>query len=209
MNPPISQVPQMLKKLYHLNKLHLTEFGPEILDQQVKIVPGELFTWLIAVYADNPSLERELYEVMKRSVYDFCVDLGTDQGLDDAEMLNLLLKMSQLFGYGTVNIKEYDGESNRASFYVWNLPSHDLEEEFSFKGDTYWAGMLAGGMSYVFGSPVEALETQCILEGAESCDFVIAPRQTLKNEFPELFSDKFEGSASIRNAETLPESHGT
>lgn len=210
MNPQISQVPKMLKKLYHLNKLDLTRHGPKILNQEVKIVPGDLFTWLIAVYADNPSLEREMYEMMKRSVYDFCIDMGADQGLDSAEMLNLLMQLSQVFGYGTVNIKEYDADNKRASFYVWNLPSNDLQKDLSFKGDTYWAGMLAGGMSYVFGEPVEALETQCILEGEDSCDFVIAPEETLKTEFPELYSDKFEGDAAIRNTNTLPDrSNGT
>lgn len=181
----------LVKSLYHLGKIRLTETGPEILDQEVLVVPKDLFTQLIELYADDPLLEQAVYRVMRDAVYQFCDDIDTAQDLEPAELMQVLLHLTRLNGYGHIEINEYDREKHMAAFYVWDLPSEDVGEEYTFKGDTYWAGMLAGGMTYVFDRYVAALETQCILEDGNSCRFVVAPPETLKEEYPDLYRDKF------------------
>lgn len=181
----------LMKSLYHLGKIRLTENGPEILNQEVLIVPKDLFTHLIKLYANDMTLERGIYRMMRTSVYRFCQEIDSDQDLEPAELMQALLHLTQLNGYGHIEINDYDKEKQMATFYVRNLPSEELRGTYTFKGDTYWAGMLAGGMSYVFQEDVNALETQCVLEGRNSCRFVVAPDNTLQQEYPDLYREKF------------------
>jgi hypothetical protein len=182
----------LMKSLYHLGKIRLSDTGPEILDQNVLIVPQDLFRKLIELYADNPLLEQAIYRVMRDSVYEFCDEIDSHEDLEPAELMQVLLNLTRLNGFGDIEIADYDSEKHMATFYVWNLPSDDVDAAYSFKGDTYWAGMLAGGMTYVFDRYVEALETQCILEDENSCQFVVAAPETLQTEYPDLYRAKFE-----------------
>lgn len=192
MNMDVSKTVDLVKSLYHLGKIGMTEKGPKLLDQQVVVVPRDLFRELIELYANDPVMEYTIYHVMKRSVYRFCANIDEEQDLDPAEMLQVLLQLTKLNGYGHIEINDYDRESRTAAFYVRDLPSEDVAPGYTFKGDTYWAGMLAGGMSYVFNEEVDGLETQCILEDHNSCRFLVAPRETLESKHPELYEQKFE-----------------
>lgn len=187
----VSKTVDLVKSLYHLGKIRLTETGPELLDQEVLIVPKDLFTKLIELYADDPVLETAIYRVMRESVYDFCAEVDEAKELTPAELMEILLNLTKMNGYGHIEINDYDKEKQMAVFYVRNLPSEELSEDYAFKGDTYWSGMLAGGMSYVFQEEIHALETQCVLEEKHSCRFVTAPKDTLKQEYPDLYREKF------------------
>ncbi len=191
----------MVKTLYNRGKLRLTEEGPELLDQQVLIVPRDLFTELIQLYHDNPVLEQTIYQVMRQSVHDFCVSINEENDHEPAEMLHILLHLTRLNGYGNIEINDYNAAERTAVFYVRKLPSENVGDDYTFKADTYWAGMLAGGMSYVFGEQVDALETQCVLEGHNSCRFLVGPRELLSGRYPDLYENKFPGDRKRCNGE--------
>lgn len=187
----------IMRTLYHVGKLRMTSEGPELLGQNVMLIPRSLFPKLIGIYADNPELERGIYDMMHDTVYEFCASFDDKQDLSPAELLRILMRLTKLNGYGHIEINDYAIEDTTAAFYVRNLPSEDMEHERAFKGDTYWAGMLAGGMSYVFQQEVNALETQCVLEGAPSCRFIVAPKQQLQQEYPDLYREKFARKTEV------------
>ncbi len=193
---------EFAKSLHLLGKARITDTGPEMLGQRIMIVPRELFTEFIDLYREDPEMEQTMYRTMKKSVYSFCADLDDDRDLEPAELLNTLLKLTKLNGFGHIEINDYDREMKEAVFYVRNLPSDELDDTEPFKGDTYWSGMLAGGMSYVFQQDVECLETQCMLEGENSCKFLVAPKTTLRQRHPQLFREKFP--AETRNDARTP-----
>lgn len=197
------KIVEFAKHLHLLGKTRITDTGPEMLGQQVMIVPRDLFTQLIDLYRDDPELERAMYETMKETIREFCANVDSDQEMDPAELLNTLLKLTKLNGFGHIEINDYDNEHREAVFYVRHLPSDDLQEGEPFKGDTYWAGMLAGGMSYVFQEEVDCLETQCILEGENSCQFVVAPRDTLRARYPDLYEEKFSEETTATERATV------
>lgn len=185
---------QLARSLHYLGKINLSDRGPQLLGQQVMIVPRPLFTRLIELYEDDPEMERAIYEVMKRAVYDFCAELDDAEDMDPATLLQTLMRLTKLNGYGHIEISDYAEEEHTTTFFVRKLPSENADA--TFKGDTYWAGMLAGGMSYVFDRDVDALETQCILEGSNSCRFLVAPRSLLQEEYPGLYEEKLAASVS-------------
>lgn len=189
---------ELVKSLYHLGKFRLTEKGPELMGEQVVVVPRGLFADIVELYSDNAELERATYEVMKKSVYKFCESLDTGRDTPPAQMLGMLMRLTSLNGYGDIEINMYDEDARKAAFFVKHLPSETLSETADFKGDTYWAGMLAGGMSYVFDENMDCLETRCILEGETSCRFHIARPEVLAEEYPELYREKFGQSEVVQ-----------
>lgn len=193
----IWNVLKMMKNLYYLGKIRITDAGPETLGVPVMIIPRVLYTRLIEVYANNPAMELQIYNVMKHTTQEYSDELGASQDMEIAEMLETLFSVANIYGYGRIEISDYDRDTPMAAFFIRHLPSDEANPDQPFKGDTYWAGMLAGGLSYIFDQDVECLETQCKLEGHNSCRFVVAPRNVLKKEYPECYKQKFENPACL------------
>ena len=92
-------------------------------------------------------------------------------------MVDILTKLAEMNGYGKLQLVKLDYVKKEAIFHMGHLPS-ELIATNDTKGkiaDRYWAGMLAGGASWIFGKDVDAIEIRCVADGKESCEFVVNP----------------------------------
>ncbi len=162
-------------KLLIGRELKFEEGSLTIFDQRVLIVPVELILLLIEKSVADEKFEQSIYDVMKKSVYSFCQTLGTRRGIEPKKMVDLLINLAEMNGYGKLQLIKLDYDKKEAVFHMRHLPSEALlEKELSKRiVDRYWAGMLAGGASWIFGEDVNATETRCVADGKESCEFVV------------------------------------
>lgn len=181
---------EFARKLMLSRKLKMERGELELLDQEVLIIPKNLLRRIIEVYAEQPGLERDIYRIMKESVREFSAEIDSDHSFTPRELLDTLLKLTELNGYGNIEVVNYNPEDKMVSFMIKNLPSERMRDQYSFKADTYWAGMLAGGVSYIFQADIDAVETQCVVEGENQCEFLAAPPDVLREKHPDLYEEK-------------------
>ncbi|MBI2938358.1 MAG: hypothetical protein HYY22_09135 [Thaumarchaeota archaeon] len=162
-------------KLLLGRELKFEEGRLSIFDQRVLIVPVELILLLIEKSVADEKFEQAIYDVMKKSVYGFCQTLAKRRGIEPKKMVDLLINLAEMNGYGKLQLINLDYDKKQAIFHMRSLPSEALLEKKLGKRivDRYWAGMLAGGASWIFGEDVDAVETRCVADGKESCEFVV------------------------------------
>ena len=164
-------------KLLLSRQLKFEEGRLTIFDQRVLIVPVELILLLIEKSVVDRKFERLIYDVMKKSVYNFCQALANRRGVKPKEMVRILINLAEMNGYGKLELIKLDYENKEAVFHMRHLPSELITKQARSKiADRYWAGMLAGGASWIFGKDVDATETRCVADGKESCEFVVSGR---------------------------------
>lgn len=138
-------------------------------------MPVELILLLIEKSVVDEKFERAIYDVMKKSVYNFCQTLGKRRGIEPKKMVDLLTNRAEMNGYGKLQLISLDYDKKQAVFHMRSLPSEALFGKELGKRivDRYWAGMLTGGASWIFGEDVDATETRCVADGKKSCEFVV------------------------------------
>jgi len=140
-------------------------------------VPVELILLLIRKSGNDKKFEHSIYDVMKESVYRFCKTLARRRDVKAKEMVQILVNLAEMNGYGKLKLIKLDYEKKQAIFHMRHLPSELLTSKKGFGNlkvvDMYWAGMLAGGASWIFREDVNAIETRCVIDGKESCEFIV------------------------------------
>ncbi len=177
-----------VSKLLIAKQLSFDKGKLKIFGKRVVIIPIELFEMIIKLSMKNKKFEKDLYNAMENSVHQFCIDLNKKQPLKKEDMLEILMNLTEMNGYGEIKIVKIDYEKKFAIFNFKGLPSETLvfEKLDSKTVDNYWGGMLAGGMSYIFGEEVDAIETLCIVTGKQFCEFVVGSRKFL-NEYKKKY----------------------
>ena len=180
------------KKLMFARLLNFEKGNLTLLDQKVLIVPFSLMALLMQIYLKNKALERAVYNVMKDSVYNFCMVGDKRFHFKPKKLLEVLLQLTEMNGYGEIKVGKLDFEKKRVVFITKGLPSKTLEKKKNTYADTFWCGMLAGGMSYIFkDETIETLEIACVISGAPTCKFVAARKDFLSEKYTDLYRKKF------------------
>jgi predicted hydrocarbon binding protein len=168
-------VVSFVDKLLLSRQLRFEEGKLTIFDQRVLIVPVELILLLIEKSVVDRKFEQLIYDVMKKSVYNFCKSLAQRRSVKPKEMVQILINLAEMNGYGKLELIKLDYKTKEAVFHMRHLPSELISKRAKTRVvDRYWAGMLAGGASWIFGKDVDAIETRCVADGKESCEFVVA-----------------------------------
>ncbi len=64
-----------------------------------------------------------MYDVMKESVYNFCQVLAKRRGVRPREMVDILIKLAEINGYGMSQLVKLDYEMKEAIFHMRHPPS--------------------------------------------------------------------------------------
>lgn len=186
---------EFAKKMLVLKQLSIEKGKIELLGQRVIIIPIRLIILLIDLYSVDKNLEKKIYFIMRDSVRDYCLVAKDKFKFKPESLLSMLLDLTRLNGYGDINLEKISYSDKRVVFKVDGLPSSFLKgtKDYSkFMGDAYWAGILAGGMSVIFDdNTVDCLELKCVLGNAPSCIFIVAQKTFLKENYKELYFEKF------------------
>lgn len=174
-------------KLLLSKQLKFEKGKMSIFDQRVLIFPVELLVLITEECIRDPEFEKQIYNAMKDSVQQFCSDLNKRHSIKRREMADILINLSEMNGYGQLQLVKIDYDEKYAIFHMRGLPSELLKNKsVNLRGkdvvDKYWAGMIAGGASFIFDDKkIQAIETRCVVTGKESCEFVAGPPAFLKN----------------------------
>jgi len=174
-----------VSKLLLARQLNFEKGKLSIFGQRVIIFPVELILLITQKCTVDKKFEQDIYDTMKEAVYQFCKNLNKRRNVKPKEMAKILINLAEMNGYGKLQIIKLDYEKKVAIFHMRGLPSELLIGKLKQKGkkvvDKYWGGMLAGGASFIFGDKnIEAIETRCVVEGKESCEFLVGTKDFLK-----------------------------
>lgn len=169
-------------KLLMSGQLKFEQGQLSIFDYRVLIFPMEMVSLIIEKSLHDKKFSAEIYDASKKAVLGFTKDVSKRLNIKNKkEILEMLFKLTEMNGYGQITPVKIDYENNLGILQLRGLPSKSLLGRF--KGvktaDVYWCGLVAGGLSFVFGTDVDAVETRCVISGKDSCEIVAAKKETL------------------------------
>lgn len=175
-------------KLLMSGQLKFEKGQMSIFGQRVLIFPLEMVKIIMKESINDPKFATSIYKAAKESVMAFSNDVSDRLNIHkEKEMLDILFKLTEMNGYGTINPIKIDYENKTAILHLEGLPSKTLlgKVKNAQAGDVYWCGLVAGGMSYVFKEDVEAVETSCVITGKESCEIMAGNKKFLEGKLKE------------------------
>jgi len=170
------------KKLALARELKIGAGRLEILRQRVIIVPVQLFESMIVRSQNDPEYARGLYLDLKKAVSEFALSLDRKYKVRGSKLADVLVKLTEMNGYGKAEVIKDDRKNRIAIFRVNDLPSVNLKGKVKGHADIYWSGVLAGGVSAVYGEDMDCVETKCQLNGSGFCEFLVAKKSLLKKK---------------------------
>lgn len=162
-------------KLLMSGQLKFEEGQITIFDQRVLIFPMSMVEIMIEKSVKDEEFARSIYDAAKKSVIEFsesvCKRLNITK---EKDFLDILFKLTEMNGYGQITPVKIDYEKKVGILHLRGLPSKAIAGKFAGvrTADVYWCGLVAGGMSHVFGTDVDAIETRCVSDGKDSCEIV-------------------------------------
>lgn len=175
-------------KLLMGGQLKFEKGNLSIFDQRVLIVPLELILILVKASMKDKKLSKYVYESSKQSVIGFCKNIEKKLKITKKEVLNILISLTEMNGYGEILPIKIDYDNKIAIFHLKGLPSKAFFGKTRVTSNTtvdvYWCGLVAGGISFVFSDDIECIETRCVISGKESCEVIAAEKERLNKDYP-------------------------
>jgi predicted hydrocarbon binding protein len=162
-----------------------------IFGHRVMIFPVDLLLVLNKRCDKDKELRKMLYTAMKEAVYGFAMDIDKSQNISKGDMAGFLTNLTEMNGYGKIKIPKLDFDRKVAIFQMFGLPSERQVGKIKHNPiDYYWAGMLAGGASFVFkDKSIECVEIKCVVSGKSPyCEFVAGKKEYVRKFRKSLFS---------------------
>jgi predicted hydrocarbon binding protein len=153
-----------------------------IFGHRIVIVPVDFLLLINKWCEKDPAFRRTLYKTTKEAVYRFAIDIDRKERVPKKDMAAFLTNLTEMNGYGQIEIPRLDYAKKIAIFRMHGLPSERQVGKIR-RGpiDFYWAGMLAGGAAFVFADKkMECVETKCVINGSPYCEFVAGTKASLK-----------------------------
>jgi predicted hydrocarbon binding protein len=166
----------VLNKQLELNDGVIKIFG----NQPVVFFPlKNLFS--ILQMLDKAGKQEELYESSKRLGKEWII------GLFNAYKMNTIDEQARwgenvitLAGFGKMEITNWDVEKREMKFKVTDSQVAKLYGKVGKPVDHLLRGWFAGVSSIFFKSDVDCVEVKCMSKGDDYCEFLSAPKETLK-----------------------------
>lgn len=128
----------------------------------------------VAVQESNPS---KFYETIKRTTMKDIEFYARKLGVSVANMQPSVKNIFETYGLGSLDIVHLDANKKSAILIVKDSAIAttyvNMKKRSAKPVCISTAGVLAGIMSYVFSTDVEAKETKCAVKGDPYCEFII------------------------------------
>jgi predicted hydrocarbon binding protein len=169
-------------KLLMAQQLKFEKGTMQIFEQRVLIFPLDMVNIIIEKSLKDRAFANSIYDAARESVGGFCKKVSKRLNIKKPkDMLDILMNLTEMNGYGQIQPIKVDYDNKFAVFHLRGLPSQTLfgKVRGAKTADVYWAGLVAGGMSYVFKDDIHCAETMCAITGKESCEIVAAKKPDL------------------------------
>jgi predicted hydrocarbon binding protein len=181
----------LIQKLLFVNQFNIANGKINILGKDYILI--DPFTFLILQNIDDSTAyktaktgsEKSLKELVEHAkVYQNVKDqslkeialLSQKVGKTDDGTIKTLQKVFEIYGLGKLTITNLDNKNKTATLKIENST---MAKAHSKKGNskktvcTLCAGVLAGIFSYVFKKDIDCIETKCLAQGNNFCEFKI------------------------------------
>lgn len=102
--------------------------------------------------------------------------------LAESKLANLLMDLASMGGWGRFEFIKLDFKENIMICTVKESPFARLSKQKKKKVCHMIRGLLAGGASIGFGKDVECIETKCLADGSNFCEFIVKPKKEFKEK---------------------------
>lgn len=184
----IKQLEKELKKLDVISDVKIKKPRPALYDimhfpilhgsSRAILMPLDLFSSLweeIEKILTPSGFEAVLYNAGKKSgqhmIHIFSQVIPFEP--ETESLAEVLKQATQAIGWGIVVSWKMNPKRLSASIEVKDCFEAVLRKNANRKVCHWTRGFLAGYLSYIFGKPVEAIETRCFAEGSKTCRFQI------------------------------------
>ena len=179
----------IVQKLLMARELEMKEGEISLLGERVQFVPTQIFVDMLK----SAKTEEEYwkvanlqYESTKKAVYEWFQKMSKKKGLVGNKLLEWEVNIWNLAGWGNFSFNATQFLKGRVSCRVKNSPIAKIF--LKSYGKSKWPvchlirGGLAGGMVAVTGiEESEVIETKCMAQGYDHCEFIIRPKEEFKD----------------------------
>jgi predicted hydrocarbon binding protein len=102
--------------------------------------------------------------------------------LKDAKLALLLKDLASMGGWGSFEFVKMDFSESTLICVVRDSPFARLSSLRGQKVCHIIRGLLAGGTSIGFNKDVDCIETKCVADGSNVCEFIIKPKNKFKEK---------------------------
>lgn len=121
--------------------------------------------------------ERLLYAACKKAGYEWYQKMAAAYpGLKQEEACHWGINLMALAGLGTPAIQKLDLDAKKAIVTLENSPLTRRLPQTTLPVDHFCRGLIAGGLSYILKTDLDAIETTCASLQGGTCTFAIARR---------------------------------
>ncbi|MDO8647848.1 MAG: 4-vinyl reductase [Candidatus Diapherotrites archaeon] len=118
------------------------------------------------LHLEEKSTPEELYLAAKKIPEPIITTLK-EKGMKDIELLDFLLELLEVLGIGNIQVKKFDRNKKEYQLTINNSSTNKIKCHRT-------RGYLAAAFSQALGQELKCIESQCISEGANNCEFIIA-----------------------------------
>lgn len=108
----------------------------------------------------------ELYTAAQK-IPEPIIEFLKGRGMKDIELLDFLLELIEVLGIGNIQVKKFDRDKQDYQLTIKNSSANKVKCHRT-------RGYLAAAFSQTLGQKLKCIESKCVSEGAESCEFTIS-----------------------------------
>ena len=181
---------EFTKKLLFARQLKLEKGSIDMLGQKMVIAPVFTFSSMIRNAGNKPEIARLIYNACKttnKDVQGFTYRVSKLYKAEDAELVKLMASIATMAGWGEINVFKVDAKKKTAVVHIHNSPVAQMIGPAKDPVDHPIRGYMAGAAEVIFNGLerkkwelFDYIETQCISNGSEFCEFVLDRRSNFE-----------------------------
>ncbi|HLC62316.1 MAG TPA: 4-vinyl reductase [Candidatus Nanoarchaeia archaeon] len=178
----------LLNKLLLMKELKFSEGRITLLKHRSFMATIYLLDAISMFLDENPEITPKLYRTIRDRVKNKWGDtLVAYYGLSSKDHLQKMFELSSPLGWGKSELIKYDEVNGEGIFRTFDAPvGVSLKGNLKFFAEHLWRGITAGTASTILKREIDVIETKCIAQGADYCEFIFMP-----SEKAELVKEKF------------------
>src|SRR3989338_4119893 len=172
----------LVNKLLLMKELNFSEGRITLLKHRSFMATIYLLDGISMFLDENPELIPKLYRKLRDRVKDKWGDtLSTFYGLSPKDHLQKMFELSSPLGWGKSELVKYDEINGEGIFRTFDAPvGVSLKGNIKFPAEHLWRGITAGTASTILKRKIDVIETKCIAQGHDYCEFIFMPSEKTK-----------------------------
>jgi len=182
---------ELVKKLLYFGMIKIDRGSYRIFGERAVLFWADEFAAVSRRTIEDETFRKEIYKTMRDGFRASVEKLDSKMKLDRDGLIKLMGDFAEMNGYGEMVGIGGEFDNHHMYYRIKGLPTTVLKGKVKGYADVYITGMGAGAGEYIFNDPtIECVEVKCELMGDPYCEFIMAPKERLKKEYPEFYKSQ-------------------